>query len=76
MKEIVYVIAGIIEREGRFLIGRRIKGRLKGKWEFLGGKLKDGETVKLVNNGISNFGFVSRVRNSNISIEITKECTE
>lgn len=39
------VIAGIVEREGRFLIcQRRYPEDLAGKWEFPGGKLENGET--------------------------------
>jgi 8-oxo-dGTP diphosphatase len=35
----------IIEQDGKILIGRRQKDDpLKGKWEFPGGKIEDGET--------------------------------
>ena len=46
MTERVYVkvIAAIIERDGRILIGRRSTGRFIGKWEFPGGKMEAGET--------------------------------
>lgn len=39
------VVAGVIERNGRVLIGRRpAKGLLGGLWEFPGGKREPGET--------------------------------
>jgi A/G-specific adenine glycosylase len=39
------VVAGVIERNGRVLIGRRpVKGLLGGLWEFPGGKRGPGET--------------------------------
>ena len=35
--------AAVIERDGRFLVTRRIKGtHLEGLWEFPGGKCDDG----------------------------------
>tara|TARA_B100001971_G_C17841543_1_gene358845 strand:+ start:87 stop:473 length:387 start_codon:yes stop_codon:yes gene_type:complete len=41
----VTVIAGIIEKDNKILIGRRGPGeKLSGLWEFPGGKLEDGET--------------------------------
>jgi len=44
-KNRISVVAAIIERDGRFLLGRRnpLK-RHGGLWEFPGGKLEDGET--------------------------------
>jgi mutator protein MutT len=45
MKTIV-VCAAIIERDGRFLITKRLKGaHLEGFWEFPGGKCEAGETL-------------------------------
>lgn len=39
------IVAGVIERDGRVLIGRRpAKGLLGGLWEFPGGKREPGET--------------------------------
>ncbi len=39
------VVAAIIEREGRFLLGRRREGtHLAGYWEFPGGKVRQGES--------------------------------
>ena len=40
----VVVIAAVVEREGRFLLTRRLEGtHLSGMWEFPGGKCEDGE---------------------------------
>lgn len=39
------MVALIVERDGRFLVARRMKGtHLAGCWEFPGGKVNDGET--------------------------------
>ena len=41
----IVVLAAIIERDGRFLLTRRLKGtHLEGLWEFPGGKCEPGET--------------------------------
>jgi mutator protein MutT len=41
---IVVVVAGVIERDGRLLVSRRLKGtHLAGLWEFPGGKCEPGE---------------------------------
>ncbi len=41
------VTAGIIEKDGKFLIAKRKTGKCIGaKWEFPGGKLEDGETLE------------------------------
>jgi 8-oxo-dGTP diphosphatase len=41
----VVVLAAIVERDGRFLVTRRLKGsHLPGLWEFPGGKCEQGET--------------------------------
>ena len=43
----VIVVAGIIEQDGRVLIGQRKKGqRHELKWEFPGGKVEPGETPR------------------------------
>jgi len=40
------VAAAVVEREGRILVTRRIKGtHLEGYWEFPGGKCERGETL-------------------------------
>ncbi|MGD0658197.1 MAG: (deoxy)nucleoside triphosphate pyrophosphohydrolase [Syntrophorhabdales bacterium] len=40
----VRVIAAIIRKEGRILIGKRRVGTFAGKWEFPGGKMEPGES--------------------------------
>jgi mutator protein MutT len=41
----VVVTAAVIERDGTFLVTRRLKGaHLEGCWEFPGGKCEDGES--------------------------------
>jgi 8-oxo-dGTP diphosphatase len=43
--EHIIVVAAVIERDGRFLVARRVKGtHLAGVWEFPGGKVHDDET--------------------------------
>jgi 8-oxo-dGTP diphosphatase len=43
----VIVAAAIVERAGRFLLTRRLKGtHLEGTWEFPGGKCQPGETME------------------------------
>ena len=40
----IVVLAAVIERDGRFLVTRRLKGtHLSGYWEFPGGKIERGE---------------------------------
>ncbi|HUR20983.1 MAG TPA: (deoxy)nucleoside triphosphate pyrophosphohydrolase [Vicinamibacterales bacterium] len=40
----IVVMAAVIERDGHFLMTRRLKGtHLEGKWEFPGGKCEPGE---------------------------------
>jgi mutator protein MutT len=41
----IVVLAGVIERNGAFLLTRRLKGtHLAGTWEFPGGKCEPGES--------------------------------
>jgi 8-oxo-dGTP diphosphatase len=40
----IKVVAAIIRKEGRILIGKRRVGTFAGKWEFPGGKMEPGET--------------------------------
>lgn len=48
MSERIVVVAAVIEREGRFLVARRLEGtHLAGYWEFPGGKVHGGETFEL-----------------------------
>lgn len=43
--KIIDVTAAIIEKDGKFLIAKRLKGKhLEGKWEFPGGKIEKNET--------------------------------
>jgi 8-oxo-dGTP diphosphatase len=43
----VVVAAAIVERDGRFLLARRLAGtHLAGTWEFPGGKLEPGESAE------------------------------
>lgn len=43
----VVVAAAIVERDGRFLMARRLAGtHLEGLWEFPGGKVDPGETLE------------------------------
>jgi 8-oxo-dGTP diphosphatase len=45
MPAIVVVLAAVIERDGRLLVTRRVRGsHLEGLWEFPGGKCEPGET--------------------------------
>lgn len=42
----IVVTAAVIEREGRFLVTRRLRGtHLEGLWEFPGGKCDEGESL-------------------------------
>jgi len=42
---VIVVLAAVIERDGRFLLTRRLAGtHLSGLWEFPGGKCEAGET--------------------------------
>lgn len=46
MRRIV-VTAAVVERDGTFLLTRRLEGtHLAGHWEFPGGKLHEGETLE------------------------------
>ena len=43
----VVVTAAVVERDGRLLVTRRLKGsHLEGYWEFPGGKCEPGETLE------------------------------
>ena len=44
-KPVILVVAGVIEKEGRFLLAQRFDHASQGGlWEFPGGKVEDGET--------------------------------
>lgn len=65
MAEQIVVVAAVIERDGEFLVARRLKGtHLAGYWEFPGGKVHEGETheqalqreiAEELNTGIAGF---------------------
>ena len=43
----IVVVAAVVERDGRFLVSRRLAGtHLAGLWEFPGGKVNTGETCE------------------------------
>jgi len=47
MQKTLIVVAGVLCREGRLLIGQRMSGDRHGlKWEFPGGKVEAGESPK------------------------------
>ncbi len=47
MPERIVVVAAVVERNGRFLVTRRLDGtHLAGCWEFPGGKVHEGETYE------------------------------
>lgn len=47
MSRTTIVVAGVLVREGKLLIGQRMSGdRHQFKWEFPGGKVESGETPK------------------------------
>ena len=60
----IVVTAAIIERDGRFLMARRLKGtHLEGLWEFPGGKIEPGESLEacLVRELAEELGVAGRV---------------
>jgi 8-oxo-dGTP diphosphatase len=60
----VVVAAAIIERDGCWLMARRLKGtHLEGLWEFPGGKVDAGETLEacLVRELHEELGVASRI---------------
>jgi 8-oxo-dGTP diphosphatase len=49
MSEPITVLAAVIERDGRFLLARRLKGtHPEGLWEFPGGKCDPGDRLETV----------------------------
>ena len=47
MSDHIVVAAAVVERDGLFLLTRRLEGtHLAGHWEFPGGKIHDGETLQ------------------------------
>jgi 8-oxo-dGTP diphosphatase len=60
----VVVTAAIVERDGRWLVARRLQGtHLEGLWEFPGGKIEPGESLEacLVRELQEELGVASRV---------------
>lgn len=60
----VVVTAAIVERDGRWLVARRLKGtHLEGLWEFPGGKIEPGESLEacLVRELAEELGVAGRV---------------
>ena len=60
----VVVAAAIVERDGRYLMARRLKGtHLEGLWEFPGGKADPGESLEdcLVRELAEELGVEGRV---------------
>ena len=43
-KKSINVVAVLIEQDGKVFAAQRAYGELKGKWEFPGGKIENGET--------------------------------
>lgn len=43
-KKSIYVVAALIEQDGKVFAAKRAYGELQGKWEFPGGKVEPGET--------------------------------
>lgn len=70
MPDRIVVVAAVIERNGRFLVTRRLDGtHLAGCWEFPGGKVHEGETdeaalereiLEELNTGIANLREIFR----------------
>lgn len=48
LNKTIDVVAGVIKKDGKFLIARRSKGKhLGGYWEYAGGKVEEGESDQL-----------------------------
>lgn len=63
-RSIIIVLAAIVERDGRFLLTRRLKGtHLAELWEFPGGKCEPGETHEqcLARELVEELGVESRI---------------
>jgi len=68
----IVVIAAVIERDGRILVGRRLKGtHLGGFWELPGGKCDPGETHEacLVREIAEELGVPAHVGEEILSVE-------
>lgn len=60
----IHVVAALISRNNSFLLAQRIKGELKDKWEFPGGKVEQGETE---------FEAIEREIYEELNIKVTAE---
>jgi 8-oxo-dGTP diphosphatase len=68
----IVVVAAVIERDGKVLVGRRLKGtHLAGLWEFPGGKCDPGETHEacLVREIAEELGVAAHVGAEILSVE-------
>ena len=66
------VVAAIVERDGRYLLSRRLKGtHLEGLWEFPGGKCGADETHEacLARELAEELGVASRVGKEILTVE-------
>lgn len=62
--KVIDVTAAIIEKDGKFLIAKRKKGKhLENKWEFPGGKVEAGETPErcLARELQEEFGIIAQI---------------
>jgi 8-oxo-dGTP diphosphatase len=68
----IVVVAAIVERDGRYLLSRRLKGtHLEGLWEFPGGKCAPGETHEacLARELVEELGVGSTVGKEILAVE-------
>jgi mutator protein MutT len=68
----IVVVAAVIERDGRFLVTRRLEGtHLSGLWEFPGGKCEPGETLEacLQREILEELGVTAAVREEVVTTE-------
>ncbi|MFI5179026.1 MAG: (deoxy)nucleoside triphosphate pyrophosphohydrolase [Vicinamibacterales bacterium] len=68
----IVVIAAVVERDGHFLITRRLdRGHLPGLWEFPGGKCEPGESHEacLARELVEELGVGARIGDEIIAIE-------
>jgi 8-oxo-dGTP diphosphatase len=68
----IVVLAAVIEKDGHFLMTRRLKGtHLAGKWEFPGGKCEPGESHEacLSRELIEELGVPSEVGDEIFTVE-------
>jgi mutator protein MutT len=71
-RPVIVVLAAIVERDGRLLVTRRLKGtHLAGLWEFPGGKCDAGETHEacLARELIEELGVTSSIGPEMLTVE-------